>query len=247
MEIKNDFEPETSERFQIVLSVISGDVVLANPNVATVIINANDKTHGILSLKTTQGITDPVYHINEDEDSEYSGIIIIRNGGAFGNVSVAWSLHRNDSESEPLANGITPASGVVRFSEGQKEQAVTLNIVQDQIPEVQISFSQRKTNRGCFFQPERDFLPNLGTSNSIDLVLFCSGQLRNISHSQKWRLDDAELFFCLHYTGRRPFSVPFIGGHSDRWCDGRGDSGRRRCHRGQRRCVRCRKPRLSQT
>ena len=138
--INSDFEPETVEEFQIVLTVENGDVVLVYPSVTLVTINANDKTHGVLSLKTSQGITFPTYNVSEDRYNEFSDVTLIRNGGAFGVVTIAWEIVRNDSSGEPIRNDITPSSGVVTFEERQKEQRITFNIVQDEAPEVWFQF-----------------------------------------------------------------------------------------------------------
>ena len=138
IQIRSDFEPETAEIFQIVLSVESGDVVLEYPSVTSVIINANDKTHGVLSLKTTQGITFPTYLVNEDLFTEFSDVTVIRNGGTFGSVTIAWEIIRNDSSGEPIRNDITPMNGIVTFEETQKEETITFSIVQDEAPEVNL-------------------------------------------------------------------------------------------------------------
>ena len=138
IQIRSDFEPETAEIFQIVLSVESGDVVLEYPSVTSVIINANDKTHGVLSLKTTQGMTFPTYLVNEDLFTEFSDVSVIRNGGTFGSVTIAWEIIRNDSSGEPTRNDITPMNGIVTFKETQKEETITFSIVQDEAPEVNL-------------------------------------------------------------------------------------------------------------
>ncbi len=134
--IESDFEPEKAEEFEIVLSVESGNAILASPSNATVIINANDNAYGTLSLKTTQGHTFPVFYVNEDSNTEFSDVVVIRNGGTFNNVSIVWILLRNDSHEEPLENDIFPTSGIAAFVEGQKEQTITFNLVQDNTPEV---------------------------------------------------------------------------------------------------------------
>ena len=113
---------------------------MINPSVASVIINANDKTHGVLSLKTSQGITFPTYNVSEDRYSEFSDVTLIRNGGTFGVVTIAWQIVRNDSSGDPIRNDITPTSGLVTFAERQKEQTIKFNIVQDEAPEVSLSF-----------------------------------------------------------------------------------------------------------
>lgn len=72
---------------QITLVNPAGAVVLTNPMSTSVVINANDEPYGILRIKDTSNKM-PVYTVNEDTTFQFSDIIITRNGGTFGAVSV---------------------------------------------------------------------------------------------------------------------------------------------------------------
>ncbi len=137
VQILSDFEPERAEEFHINLTRDSGDVVLVNPSIASVIINRNDKPNGVLSLKTVQGITFPSQNVSEDDTTQPVELFIVtRSGGLFGPVSIGWELIRNNSEAGPVKNDITPTEGTVVLQERQREQAITFTIVDDEAPEV---------------------------------------------------------------------------------------------------------------
>lgn len=59
----------------------------------------------------------------------------MRNGGTHGNVSVSWIIKRNSNDSSRVTTDITPDSGMLRFSQGQKMVAIPLTVVADDEPE----------------------------------------------------------------------------------------------------------------
>ncbi|XP_077203699.1 adhesion G-protein coupled receptor V1 isoform X3 [Paroedura picta] len=133
--ILDDAIPEIAETFLIMLlkDTLQGDAVLTNPSVVQITIKPNDKPYGVLSINSilfTQKVT-----IDEDQMLRYEGITIVRNGGTHGNISVAWIITRNSSDSSPVTTDITPDSGMLHFDQGQMLAPLSLNIINDDIPE----------------------------------------------------------------------------------------------------------------
>ncbi|KAI2664431.1 Adhesion G-protein coupled receptor V1 [Labeo rohita] len=121
--IKDDNIPEIAESFQVVLleETLLGDAVLMSPSVAQVTIEPNDKPYGVLSIS----------------------IIIVRNGGTHGAVSVRWNITRNSTDRTPVSADLNPVSGTLRFAEGQMNAVLPLNITQDNLPEEAEAFVLR--------------------------------------------------------------------------------------------------------
>uniref|UniRef100_A0ACB8EQA8 G-protein coupled receptor 98 n=1 Tax=Sphaerodactylus townsendi TaxID=933632 RepID=A0ACB8EQA8_9SAUR len=133
--ILDDAIPEIAETFHIVLlkDTLQGDAVLTNPSVVQVTIKPNDKPYGVLSINSilfTQTVI-----IDEDQVLRYEGITVVRNGGTHGNVSVAWIITRNSSDPSLVTADITPDSGMLHFDQGQMVASLSLNIINDDIPE----------------------------------------------------------------------------------------------------------------
>lgn len=63
--------------------------------------------------------------------SRFDGIVIVRNGGSYGDVSANWSISRNSSDRSPVSDDLRPAAGTVRFTAGQVSAVIPLNIVSD--------------------------------------------------------------------------------------------------------------------
>ncbi|KAM8865111.1 adhesion G-protein coupled receptor V1 isoform 2-T2 [Synchiropus picturatus] len=133
--ISDDAEPEIAESFHVVLleESITGDAVLVSPNSVLVTIEPNDKPHGVLSIGS--GPASLPITINEDSTQRFSGLIIVRNGGSYGDVSANWSISRNSSDPSPVSEDLTPLSGTVTFTAGQVTAAIPINIVDDHLPE----------------------------------------------------------------------------------------------------------------
>uniref|UniRef100_A0A8C5D7Y0 Adhesion G-protein coupled receptor V1 n=1 Tax=Gouania willdenowi TaxID=441366 RepID=A0A8C5D7Y0_GOUWI len=133
--ISDDDVPEIAESFHVVLleDTIRGDAVLVSPNAVLVTIEPNDKPHGVLSISSS-ALIQPII-INEDQTQRFEGIIIVRNGGSYGAVSVNWTISRNSSDSSPVSNDLSPEAGTVRFAPGQVTTVIPINIVADEQPE----------------------------------------------------------------------------------------------------------------
>ncbi|XP_051876623.1 adhesion G-protein coupled receptor V1 [Pristis pectinata] len=113
--------------FQVALleDTIKGDAVLLSPSKVQIIIEPNDKPHGVLSINSNLLA------------QKFDGITIVRNGGAHGNISVDWIISRSGNDSSAVTEDLKPSSGTLELVEGQMMALVPLTIVNDNIPEKQ--------------------------------------------------------------------------------------------------------------
>ncbi|XP_066512530.1 adhesion G-protein coupled receptor V1-like [Hoplias malabaricus] len=141
--IIDDTVPEIAESFQVVLleDTLLGDAVLVSPSLVQVTIEPNDKPYGVLSISTVSQMQPVV--INEDTHTRFEGITVVRNGGTHGVVSVNWTITRNSTDRTPVTSDLLPASGTLRFAEGQMTATLPLNITQDNLPEEAEAFLLR--------------------------------------------------------------------------------------------------------
>ncbi|XP_072520807.1 adhesion G-protein coupled receptor V1 isoform X2 [Salminus brasiliensis] len=141
--IIDDRVPEIAESFQVLLleETLLGDAVLTSPSFVQVTIEPNDKPYGVLSISNPPP-TQPVI-INEDTTARFEGITIVRNGGTHGLVSVNWTITRNSTDRTPVTADLFPASGTLRFTEGQMTAILPLNVTQDSLPEETEAFLLR--------------------------------------------------------------------------------------------------------
>ncbi|KAF6125476.1 hypothetical protein HJG60_009913 [Phyllostomus discolor] len=123
--IKEDDIPETDEAFYIILFNSTGDTVVYQYGMATVIIEANDDPNGIFSLEPIDKAV---------EEGKTNAFWIVRHRGHFGNVSVAWQLFQNDSALQP-GQEFYETSGTVNFMDGEGAKPIILHAFPDTIPE----------------------------------------------------------------------------------------------------------------
>ncbi|NWV26847.1 GPR98 protein, partial [Origma solitaria] len=123
--INDDDTPETDEEFYIFLFNSTGDTVIFNAGVATVIIEANDDPNGIFSLEP---IEKPV------EEGKNNTFLILRHRGHFGNVSLTWQLFHNNSTLKP-GEEFYETYGTVYFMDGEGSKPIVLHAISDKIPE----------------------------------------------------------------------------------------------------------------
>ncbi|NWV48163.1 GPR98 protein, partial [Daphoenositta chrysoptera] len=123
--INDDDTPETDEAFYIFLLNSTGDTVIFNAGVATVIIEANDDPNGIFSLEP---LDKPV------EEGKSNIFLILRHRGHFGNVSLTWQLFHNDSTLKP-GEEFYETYGTVYFMDGEGSKPIVLHALSDKIPE----------------------------------------------------------------------------------------------------------------
>ncbi|KAM9822621.1 adhesion G-protein coupled receptor V1 isoform 2-T2 [Syngnathus typhle] len=133
--ITDDEVPEIAESFQVVLleASLKGDAVLVSPTAVLVTIEPNDKPHGVLSIGSGAVIR-PI-SIDEDSIQRFEGMVIVRNGGSYGQVSANWSISRNSSVLSPVSDDLAPEAGTVTFAPGQVTAVIPINIVTDDLPE----------------------------------------------------------------------------------------------------------------
>lgn len=133
--IIDDTYPEIAESFRVILleDTIRGDAVLVQPTEVQVTIEPNDKAYGVLSLSSSVVIQPLI--IDEDLTTRFEGIVIVRNGGSFGNVSANWTITRNSSIKAPVFDDLSPNFGTVRFDARQVTAVIPLNIVNDNLTE----------------------------------------------------------------------------------------------------------------
>ncbi|EAW95990.1 monogenic, audiogenic seizure susceptibility 1 homolog (mouse), isoform CRA_e [Homo sapiens] len=123
--VNEDGIPETDEPFYIILLNSTGDTVVYQYGVATVIIEANDDPNGIFSLEPIDKAV---------EEGKTNAFWILRHRGYFGSVSVSWQLFQNDSALQP-GQEFYETSGTVNFMDGEEAKPIILHAFPDKIPE----------------------------------------------------------------------------------------------------------------
>uniref|UniRef100_F7FXQ0 Adhesion G-protein coupled receptor V1 n=1 Tax=Monodelphis domestica TaxID=13616 RepID=F7FXQ0_MONDO len=123
--VNEDDVPETDESFYVILFNSTGDTVVYNYGIATVIIEANDDPNGIFSLEPVDKAV---------EEGKTNVFWILRHRGHFGNVSLMWQLFENDSALQPRQE-FYETSGTVIFMDGEVSKPITLHAIPDKIPE----------------------------------------------------------------------------------------------------------------
>uniref|UniRef100_A0A8C0C9F3 Adhesion G-protein coupled receptor V1 n=1 Tax=Balaenoptera musculus TaxID=9771 RepID=A0A8C0C9F3_BALMU len=123
--VNEDDVPETDESFYIILFNSTGDTVVYQFGIATVVIEANDDPNGIFSLEPIDKAV---------EEGKTNSFWIWRHRGHFGNVSVAWQLFQNDSVLQP-GQEFYETSGTVNFMDGEGAKPIILHAFPDKIPE----------------------------------------------------------------------------------------------------------------
>ncbi|XP_028615942.1 adhesion G-protein coupled receptor V1 [Grammomys surdaster] len=133
--VNDDGIPETDEPFYIILFNSTGDTVVYEYGIATVIIEANDDPNGVFSLEPIDKAV---------EEGKTNAFWILRHRGHFGNVSVAWQLFQNAS----LQPGqeFYETSGTVNFTDGEGTKPVILRAFPDRIPEFNEYYILRLVN-----------------------------------------------------------------------------------------------------
>ncbi|XP_042546906.1 adhesion G-protein coupled receptor V1 [Dipodomys spectabilis] len=123
--INEDGIPETEEPFYIMLFNSTGDTVIYQYGIATVIIEANDDPNGIFSLEPIDKTV---------EEGKTNAFWILRDRGHFGDVSLAWQLFQNDSVLQP-GQEFYETSGTVNIMDGEGAKPIIIHAFPDKIPE----------------------------------------------------------------------------------------------------------------
>ncbi|XP_030832667.1 adhesion G-protein coupled receptor V1 isoform X3 [Strongylocentrotus purpuratus] len=120
-----DSTPELSEDIVITLINPSDNAVIAAPSSTIARILANDDHNGVLSFNSSGSL----YIVVDEETTRIvRDFVVVRTGGAFGEVTVGYQVLLNTSQTQE-------SSGIVRFQDGQRSQELTIPISQDSIPE----------------------------------------------------------------------------------------------------------------
>ncbi|XP_073933195.1 adhesion G-protein coupled receptor V1 isoform X3 [Castor canadensis] len=123
--INEDGIPETEEHFYIMLFNSTGDTVVYQYGIATVIIEANDDPNGIFFLEPIDKAV---------EEGKTNAFWVLRHRGHFGNASVMWQLFQNGSALHP-GQEFYETSGTVNFMDGEGTKSIILHAFPDKIPE----------------------------------------------------------------------------------------------------------------
>ena len=129
--IADDDIPEIDEEFQMMLLSTTGDAVIRQPDMTTVIISANDDPMGVFSIAEMSRV------VSFEEGSEYQ-LTVVRERGTFGNVTVQWQIMAQVLTDEPTGTSLDfmATSGQVSFAEGSSEENLTVNVLMDGVPEL---------------------------------------------------------------------------------------------------------------
>lgn len=73
----------------------------------------------------------------------FEDIIVVRNGGTHGDITVNFTVARNASDDSPVTDDLSPAFGILAFGAGQMTSVISFNITQDDLPEEAEAFSLR--------------------------------------------------------------------------------------------------------
>ncbi len=165
VEVVDDSIPEEDESVSLALdSIVSGDAVLFQPRVATLLIQQSDDPNGAfafsedsLIVETEEGRTLSLMYVSMScTPSSYNitmyGVTlcvsysfrVVRGGGSFGSVSLSWTIYSismvTGSRSPANTTDISPVTAFISFSPGELSQTVSLNVQDDTIPELMEMF-----------------------------------------------------------------------------------------------------------
>ena len=134
--ITEDVIPEIDEEFQMMLLSTTGDAVIRQPDTTTVIIRANDDPMGVFSIDESSRV------VSFEEGSQYQ-LIVVRERGTFGNVTVQWQIMARvlTDESTGTSLDFTAASGQISFVDSSTRGNLTLDILVDGVPELDEVFT----------------------------------------------------------------------------------------------------------
>ncbi|KAK3601208.1 hypothetical protein CHS0354_004408 [Potamilus streckersoni] len=144
VEIINDDIPEPDEMFEVILSNPRNGLVLGSPDRASVTILANDVPGGMVRLES-----DAVLTLDEpggDNSNMSSAIIVVMRGpGIYGLLNVPFEIIPELAENR---NDISPMQGSVTFQDRQSTSTLTLQVLDDTIPEDAERFTLRLLDPG---------------------------------------------------------------------------------------------------
>ncbi|XP_069081373.1 adhesion G-protein coupled receptor V1 [Pleurodeles waltl] len=123
--VLDDNIPEDNESFRVRLKNAKGGAEIGGNGYITIIIPSNDDAHGVIGF-TQSSLLKQAEELEQDNLVTFS---IERLRGTFGRVTVEWTASGSVSD-------VSPAAGVVTFSEGQVIATITLAVLADAAPEL---------------------------------------------------------------------------------------------------------------
>ncbi|CAH1797156.1 unnamed protein product [Owenia fusiformis] len=129
--VRDDNIPEADEPFALELFITTGSGTVSEPNLANVIIIANDGAFGTFSFSSAPSLS-VVEQLTETDVS----LSVQRSRGTFGEITILYQVFAVNED--PLAvpgEDITPSVGNIVFAEGQSQREITIAVQPDQIPE----------------------------------------------------------------------------------------------------------------
>ncbi|KAH9498632.1 Adhesion G-protein coupled receptor V1 [Bulinus truncatus] len=138
----NDDLPELDEQFFLMLTeaeLVDGSIaasdspLLGQLHKASVVIAASDSTYGVFSLFNLVDPTNRIVQVQEI-DKLAVNLVVERQGGTYGNVSVEWSISTENRTAtygeDYIADGAT-----LLFQAEQTRRVITITILDDSLPE----------------------------------------------------------------------------------------------------------------
>nr|XP_014349406.1 PREDICTED: G-protein coupled receptor 98 [Latimeria chalumnae] len=128
--IIDDIFPEIEETFRVeLLNQTTGGAILGLLTQAIITIDASDDPYGSFVF---QGMT---FTVEEpDLNSAKISLLIVRNAGTLGSVTVGWMATVNG---QIASNDLRAASGNVTFEHGETLQTLQIEVLADDVPEIQ--------------------------------------------------------------------------------------------------------------
>ncbi|XP_069483725.1 adhesion G-protein coupled receptor V1 isoform X2 [Ambystoma mexicanum] len=121
----DDEVPEENETFRVRLKNAKGGAEIGANGYVTIIISPNDDAHGVIGF-TQSSLSKQAEELEQDNLITFT---IERLKGTFGRVAVEWTANGSVSD-------VSPASGVVTFSEGQALATITITVLADNAAEL---------------------------------------------------------------------------------------------------------------
>lgn len=135
--VTDDGRPEPDYTYTIQMRVASGDAVISQLRMATVTIVANNNPFGVFGFQIPAS---PISVVEPLSGGSNLSLVIERRRGTSGAVSVTYKIYGNQT-SAISGLDVTPASGSVLFQAGQSRDTIDLQIISDQIPENDETFT----------------------------------------------------------------------------------------------------------
>ncbi|XP_041643632.1 adhesion G-protein coupled receptor V1 [Cheilinus undulatus] len=122
--IRDDVEPEDNESLMIgLVNTEGGSRILPSSDTVTIVILANDNVAGVVGFH-------PSSHSVIAREGETMSLLVLRSAPGLGNVSVDWTL-----QGPRVDRTFTQTSGTLFFTQGELNDTVILQLLDDATPE----------------------------------------------------------------------------------------------------------------